>query len=29
MNDVGQDYAWAKQGMIFPFLKFMDRCVCG
>lgn len=23
----GQDYAWAKQGMIFPFLEFMDRCV--
>ena len=23
-----QDYAWAKQGMVFPFLEFMDRCVC-
>jgi hypothetical protein len=22
-----QDYAWAKQGMVFPFLEFMDRFV--
>uniref|UniRef100_A0A0R0EQU1 Histone-lysine N-methyltransferase n=2 Tax=Glycine subgen. Soja TaxID=1462606 RepID=A0A0R0EQU1_SOYBN len=22
-----RDYAWVKQGMIFPFLEFMDRCV--
>lgn len=22
-----QDYAWVKQGMIFPFAEFMDRCV--
>lgn len=25
----GQDYAWVKQGMIFPFKEFMDRCVVG
>jgi len=23
----GQDYAWVKQGMVFPFAEFMDRCV--
>lgn len=22
-----QDYAWVKQGMIFPFSEFMNRCV--
>ena len=22
-----QDYAWVKQGMLFPFLEYMDRCV--
>ncbi|CAJ1877047.1 unnamed protein product [Sphenostylis stenocarpa] len=26
-NDDGQDYAWVKQGMIFPFWEFMDRYV--
>ncbi|KAK7338057.1 hypothetical protein VNO77_18654 [Canavalia gladiata] len=24
-NGKQRDYAWAKQGMIFPFLEFMDR----
>ncbi|KAE9605740.1 putative histone-lysine N-methyltransferase transcription regulator PHD family [Lupinus albus] len=24
-NGKRRDYAWVKQGMIFPFLKFMDR----
>ncbi|XP_057439659.1 histone-lysine N-methyltransferase ATX3-like [Lotus japonicus] len=24
-NEKQRDYAWAKQGMIFPFLEFMDR----
>jgi hypothetical protein len=27
VNCVGQDYAWVKQGMIFPFMEFMDRYV--
>lgn len=22
-----QDYAWVKQGMIFPFIDNVDRCV--
>lgn len=22
-----QDYAWVKQGMIFPFIDNIDRCV--
>lgn len=22
-----QDYAWVKQGMVFPFSEFLDRCV--
>lgn len=29
MNCDGQDYAWVKQGMIFPFMEFMDRYVAG
>lgn len=22
-----QDYAWVKQGMVFPFSEFLHRCV--
>ncbi|KAE8722115.1 Histone-lysine N-methyltransferase ATX4, putative isoform 2 [Hibiscus syriacus] len=25
-NGTQRDYAWVKQGMIFPFAEFMDRC---
>lgn len=27
VNTDGQDYAWVKQGMIFPFMEFMDRYI--
>jgi hypothetical protein len=27
MNDLEQDYAWVKRGMIFPFMEYVDRCV--
>lgn len=27
LNGLGQDYAWVKRGMIFPFMDFVDRCV--
>lgn len=23
-----QDYAWVKDGMIFPFMDYLDRCEC-
>lgn len=23
----GQDYAWIKGGMIFPFVDYVDRCL--
>lgn len=22
-----QDYGWVKQGMIYPFKQFLERCV--
>lgn len=27
LNDIGQDYAWVRRGMIFPFADFLDRSV--
>lgn len=27
LNDLEQDYAWVKRGMIFPFMDYIDRYV--